>query len=248
MSAKRHVRFFLLRWHRRVGVVAALAVLVMVLTGIMINHSHDAGFDKSPLRSPVLLGLYGVSTEGPAVRYAAGRMSLFSWHGNLYADTREVGRCQRLLAVIASDQGFFAVCNDVLHLLSGSGELVDRLDKTRGFPDGVTGAGLVAGQPALRGNSGVWVIDPLTLDLTLQDESVPLVSAPEGVHDPEWARSIARQMVPSDITVERFLLDVHSGRFLGSFGPWILDAVGVLFFMLGASGFWLAIRRHRQGP
>ena len=47
------------------------------------------------------------------------------------------------------------------------------------------------------------------------------------------------------LPIERLLLDLHSGRFFGRFGPWVMDAAAVLIVLLGVSGTWIWLRRRR---
>jgi len=47
------------------------------------------------------------------------------------------------------------------------------------------------------------------------------------------------------LPVERVLLDLHSGRFFGRFGPWIFDTIAVLLILLALSGTWIWLKRKR---
>ena len=56
-------RAFLIRllwqWHRRIGVVACILVLILSITGILANHSSRMGFDRTPLSVQWILSSYG---------------------------------------------------------------------------------------------------------------------------------------------------------------------------------------------
>jgi hypothetical protein len=47
------------------------------------------------------------------------------------------------------------------------------------------------------------------------------------------------------LPVERVLLDLHSGRFFGSLGPWFIDASAILLILLSLSGTWMWFKRQR---
>lgn len=60
---------------------------------------------------------------------------------------------------------------------------------------------------------------------------------------PQWSREAAltkkqrKQLVPllcSGVSLERVLLDLHSGRFFGSWGPYFVDALGLGLGAVGA--------------
>jgi len=45
---------------------------------------------------------------------------------------------------------------------------------------------------------------------------------------------------------ERVLLDLHSGRIFGRFGPWVMDLAALLLVFLAATGPWLWWRQRRK--
>jgi len=45
------------------------------------------------------------------------------------------------------------------------------------------------------------------------------------------------------LTVERVLLDLHSGRILAAAGVWLMDVVAVCMIVLALSGLILSLRR-----
>jgi uncharacterized iron-regulated membrane protein len=47
------------------------------------------------------------------------------------------------------------------------------------------------------------------------------------------------------LPLERVLLDVHSGRILGAWGVYLVDAAAVLFLGLVLTGLWMWSRRPR---
>ena len=59
MRRLRRLVGFLWHWHRRVGVLAAFFVLVLVVTGILLNHSSELRLDRSFVDWPWLSEAYG---------------------------------------------------------------------------------------------------------------------------------------------------------------------------------------------
>ena len=51
-------RAFWLRWHRRIGVAAAAFLLLVAITGILLNHSRMLGLHHIYLDSPWVLSAY----------------------------------------------------------------------------------------------------------------------------------------------------------------------------------------------
>ena len=58
---RRHPRLvnWLWRWHRRLGLAAALFVLLLAGSGILLNHTADLGLERRFIDWPLLHRLYG---------------------------------------------------------------------------------------------------------------------------------------------------------------------------------------------
>ena len=54
-------------------------------------------------------------------------------------------------------------------------------------------------------------------------------------------------LLAQGLSLERLLLDVHSGRIFGRYGPWVVDAAAIALLMLGLSGVWIYVRSIKQG-
>ena len=53
------------------------------------------------------------------------------------------------------------------------------------------------------------------------------------------AEQILAQYRGSDLTWERVWLDIHAGRFLGAWGPWVMDFAALCFLLLAISGMYM---------
>lgn len=48
------------------------------------------------------------------------------------------------------------------------------------------------------------------------------------------------------LTVDRVLLDIHTGRFFGSYGHYVMDIAAILFLILSVTGFYMWYRRYSE--
>jgi hypothetical protein len=55
----------------------------------------------------------------------------------------------------------------------------------------------------------------------------------------ERLRELGRDYRGRVLTLERLMLDLHSGRLFGLGGTWLMDIVAALLVILAASGMWL---------
>ena len=68
MTGRKPKRFTAFLWHRRIGLTAIILVIVLAVTGIMLNHTEALKLDETYVESATLLGWYGFEPEGEAVR------------------------------------------------------------------------------------------------------------------------------------------------------------------------------------
>lgn len=238
--AKTHLRIFLLRWHRRLGIVSALFVLLLAVTGLLLNHTHELGLDRMPLESAALRKLYGVAPVSapeagvPGLAQALPGGELTARGGRLRMGQRDIGDCPRLVGIVERAGQVLAVCSNRLWLLTPDGQVIDQADSVRGVPEGLSAVAEGEGQVLLRAGEDSLAVD--LSDLSLK----PAVPVP-GL---AW-REAAPVATDPDLDWEQVLLDLHSGRLFGRAGVILMDAMALLFIALAVSGLVMWRRRHR---
>lgn len=227
-----------MRWHRRIGIVSALFVLLLAITGILLNHTHELGLDRKPLENAALRSLYGAvpdaAPQGLVHGLAAGE--LYAAGGRLRVGDRDLGDCPQLVGVVERAGQVLAVCSNRLWLLTPNGEVIDQADSVRGVPEGLSAVAEAQGQVLLKQGGQSFAVD-------LGDLSLKPTLAGAGV---DWSGALAPAAAPADLDWEQLLLDLHSGRLLGAWGVWLMDAMALLFIVLAVSGLFMARRRHRR--
>lgn len=240
-SAKRLSRsngIALARWHRRFGIAAALVVVWLALTGVLLGHTDDFGLDKRYLSTAWLLDWYGIPVP-PVVGYQAGEDWLLQAGERLYFNDNPLpGEFGRFAGIAAFGGHLIAAAGMQLLVLTHSGEVVEVLGQAHGVPGTLQAIGVRKGRLVVRTERGYYAAgeDLLTwqrlpsLDLAWSQPR----EAPTALH-----RRVARDYRTRLLTFERLVLDLHSGRLLGRFGVLAFDVAAVAFMVLAATGIWL---------
>ena len=203
------------RGHRWVGVSLLVFVLFLAITGITLNHSADLGLDRRYVSWSWILDAYGM---GPPEPYA-GRVMLGS------------------LAVVGDGKR--------VHVLLASGELVESIDLGASLPGSIGRVGRVDDRAVLQSGGSLYRSD--------EDVTVFEAWAEGAASDVSWSAEVEPDAAGLEalqtawrgrgVTVERFLLDLHSGRILNFPGTLLMDIVAACLILLGVSGLVLARRR-----
>jgi len=242
------LRFFW-TWHRRVGIVAALLVLVLSVTGLALNHTERLGLDERFATAGWLLDWYGIRAPDVSVTYTAGGSRVTLLGDRLYLDAGVLpGHFGRLAGAVAS-AGFIAVAADgEILVLTPDGQLVDRMGAESGIPPDVDALGLGPdGAVFLRAGEAMYSarIDTLDWSRSPDDDTGIRWSAPGSLPAGEF-EALQADFRSRILPVERVILDVHSGRIAGKFGTLLMDGAAVLLLLLALTGSWLWLRRRGQ--
>ena len=235
------------RLHRRTGVCAALVVLILVLTGILLNHTDQLHLNRRFLQYEWLLNLYDIHLPENIGSYRAGDHWVSLLGDQLFLDDRPLAeRADKLGGALLADQGVFVATDRALLLYTRTGELVERKPITRqryGQMLAIAPA-KVAGRVLLELDNAVYQVDTNTFESEPVQNGFTEWVQPETLPT-EMRNAIARSYRGIGLPIERVLLDVHSGRILGRWGPYVVDAFALLFLGLAGTGVWMWWRSHR---
>jgi uncharacterized iron-regulated membrane protein len=140
-----------------------------------------------------------------------------------------------LIVSVEIEQLLVALCSKELLIIDHNGDLVERISVGSGIPSGVT-----ALAPADKG-----LVFRVGQELRLFNldrlESSPWSAGAESI---EWNNSQPLpaylldqlQISAPEFNLERLILDIHSGRILGSWRQLVMDLVAILILVLAVGG------------
>ncbi|MCW8196193.1 PepSY domain-containing protein [Proteobacteria bacterium 005FR1] len=246
------LRFLLWRWHRRIGLVSAAFVLLLAVTGILLNHSDSIGLDEAPL-GPQWLNLFYSVDPPSATSFETGHSLITQWGARaLYRNGEPLSDCRgELRGVLDYYQYEVVACEqELIILLAESGAVVERVDPVRGLPAPVERLGMCPAGVCVQSGEQIRQLDADEVTWTpVAVSAVSRWSTP--VPTPDVVRDeLVSQHVGQSISWERLLLDLHSGRLLGSWGVYLMDLMAVFFILLAGTGIvvWLLARRGGTKP
>ena len=232
-------------WHRWLGVASALIVLMLAITGILLNHSHDFGLDRRFVRSGWLLDWYGIRGTAPTRGYKADNHWISVSDGELFLDAQPLAALDSPLQAGLECGGLIiAAGRNTLLLVSPDGELVERLDAEslpgliRSAACDVNGIILDTERGHFQGTTELleWkVYSGKPAPSTATDQPLPGTTAVK-IAEAGRARSL---------NWERVMADLHSGRIFGHIGTLAMDFAAIGFMVLSLSGLWLWARHLR---
>lgn len=237
------------RLHRSLGVVAALFVVFMVISGLALNHAATLGLARHHVSSTGLLDWYGVKGPEQIRSYKANEHWVSFAGSQLYFDDKVVTTLTGGIGAVTTGSFIVVAGARELVLLDTRGHLVERVAWGGDQQDVIEAVGKSREGPVLIRSAGqLWVTDADLLDWE------PLTAA---LSPPQWSLSvtgpddfqqvIARHYRGQGLNLERILLDLHSGRIFGRTGVLVYDLLALAIGFLAISGLWLWFRTRRNG-
>ena len=246
----RHLR----EWHRKLGIIAAFFIIFLSITGVALNHTTTLSLAHKPISNTWLLDHYGIAPPNDIRLYQQSSLRVtdnFVWlEGKLLlesaADIVSAGAMSVKVSNDTTVDVFVVASQTHLYIYNNEGEILDQLGVEAGIPEGIEALSIDNDKVIVKTSSGYYqsdsdffdwqAISPLMEPLWIRAQSVSLLQ--------EQQASLAYRS--QFLTLERIILDAHSGRILGLFGVLFMDAVAILLILLSLSGVYIWIRYARS--
>lgn len=229
------------RWHRRIGLAAALFLAWLALTGIAIHHAASLGLDAMSLRSPWLLKHYGLY-EHPAAGFESAGHRLIASEAGAVLDGRTLEPPLIGVRGFAVAAGMlFVATGDGIELLTIAGERIETLRPPVLPVSSVSRIGIAGDEVVVEGQDG-------RIFASVDGDNWAAVPD-DAATRAQWSQP---QTLPryegeaATISASQVLLDAHSGRLFGRLGPYFVDIVGGLAILLALTGVWVWWRSPRR--
>ncbi len=244
------LRLMFWRWHRRMGLAAAIFILLLSITGILLNHIDKFTWAKQPLKSSLLLAVYGVELPRLTSFAVDGHWISHAGGDYLYLDERDLAYCHGnglgLAGAVVYQQLWLVACGGELILFTPQGDVVERLGASYGVPQPLQGLGHCGDSVCLQAGDRYYLLDIEQLNWPQWDAALGSFNAVTARELPAHQRqALEARLLAGSISWERLLLDLHSGRFF-QLGPWLMDLVGLFLIALAITGItmWYSGRRR----
>lgn len=234
----------IVKWHRAVGMVSAVFVLLLALTGMMLNHTDALGLSQRYVQSSMLQGWYGMAAPEVRKSYPVGDAWVTQLEDRLYYNERELdGHYAALQGAIAVGDEVVVALTDGILLLDRQGNIVEEVHAPRGLPT-LRAIGEWKGKVIIQGEGEQRVADQalMTWSRTTAHEDVRWSTAtPPPV---VLGLAIRQHYQNKMLNTERVVRDIHNGRILGRWGAWLMDGMALAFIAMVLTGTWMWWQRR----
>jgi uncharacterized iron-regulated membrane protein len=244
MSRLHRAMRFTRHWHARCGVLVSIFFLTLATTGVALNHTEALNLSRKPVSAPWLMHWYGVKAESapPAYPLGQGYFAGNAQHWVMDGKILPVAPEAVVGAVEAGGVRYLASAS-ALYLYQPDGTLIEKLPASAlpGTPIGRIGA--AEGGVLIAAPRGVYASEdgldwrPADAQAAVWSQSRPL---------PVNMQAHVNRLFAPSLPLERILLDLHSGRIFGRYGPLLMDLAALMLMVLSLSGVWIYLRSLKK--
>lgn len=239
-----------LRWHRRIGLCAALFVVFLALTGLLLMNSDGLGLPHAQVSNRWLLDWYGIRPPPPPAGVTVAGHWVTQFGSRIYLDTHELdGVTGTLLGAFADDERadeLQVYTEQALVLVSPDGEVLERIGTEAGLPADLSAAGQDAqGRVVLRASAGDYTYDSTLGEFTAFADTASVHWPSPQTPPASIVDALTRTWRGEGLPLERVILDLHSGRLFGRVGVLAINLASVGLVVLACTGLMVWLRRRR---
>lgn len=235
------------RFHRLVGVASLVFLVLIAISGLLLNHADDLGLGNRRAASPLLLKVYGIESPPIVSSFSASGLTFASTPSALYANGRELlVTTAPLRGAVAGPGSVIVATAEEILVTTPDGMLIERFDPDISGP--LLQLGASPSHFVLRTSASTYALDAegMTVSELIRDDGDVAWSLPSDPSD-EQVERIALAAIGSSLSWERVLADLHSGRILPSVGRYLADITALCLLYLSVTGAIMWFRLQRNG-
>lgn len=220
-------------------------VLLLAITGIFLNHTEQLKLDGRFVQNVFILNWYNIRPPQAPSSFKIGENWITRIGERLYFNKRELDQTSDTLWGVGEQQEMIVLAlEDKLLLLSEDGQLIEKLSGYDGVPAGITAIGMNEYEElVIRAAHGDYLSDLNALAWDDYEELAAVWSS-EATIPAQLEQELLSLYRGKGLSLERILLDLHSGRLLGNAGVFIVDLAALFFVFLALSGSWMWLRKR----
>lgn len=235
---------FARHWHARCGVLLSIFFLLLAGTGLALNHTEALDLARTQVSATWLMRWYGVKAEAAPPGYLLGQGYFVGSRQRWVMDGRTLPVApEPVLGAVEAGGVRYLASTAALYLYQPDGTLIEKQSGST-LPDApIRRIGVADELVLIEVPHGIYASAD-GLDWRLHAPAAVNWARPQPL--PAAAQAQANRLFAPSLPLERILLDVHSGRILGRFGPLLMDLAAVALMVLALSGVWIYLRSLKK--
>jgi hypothetical protein len=228
-------------WHRRLGVFSAVILIVISVTGVVLNHNSSLGLDNKFTQNSMLLKRYGLEPSGEIVTYLLNENIISYMEGAIFQNGEVIGDSETVIGVESMGRFWLSATSSTIQMWSRDNKAIELLKSESLPPSSITRMGKVENILIVETESGeLYEADQNLLSWKMVTPGEQEVLWSEKINTPEEIKEkILENYRGQGLTLYHVILDLHTGRFFGSWATLVYDLAAIALILLSISGLYI---------
>ena len=234
-------------WHRSMGVMAAFFLLLLTVTGVLLLQTDQLRLASRYVDNPSLLNWYGLQPASPPASYPVGARWVAQLGRQLFLNEVAISHTDEVLvgAALVNEEILIATARTLLLVTTGgevAEKIIPRLDADAFFKQLGTRAD---GALVLETARERYVFEATSGEIRPDNAAGTVRWHTAAPPPPALRGALEERYRGQGLSLERVLLDLHTGRIFGKVGVALINITSLLLIVLIISGTLLWWRRRQ---
>ena len=227
------------RWHRTIGISCVIFIILLTISGILLNYTEQIGLNTIHITNKRLLDWYNIRAKS-SKSFAIQSNWITQIGSQLYFNKTKIADhiTENLIGAVSTQDGIMIALGTTFLLLTDNGEIIEKITDLDCLPAPIKTIGTTSKGTIVRTTQGDYLID---LDMQhceradyLAIDIVHSLPPPKNLHT-----ELSQLYRSHGLSLEKLIIDIHSGRILGQAGILLVNLMALLFLILSMSGIYL---------
>jgi len=252
-------REFLLRIHRWIGLLAALFLVILSITGILLNYTSALKLDSTYIRNGFILKLYGMNpaNQGDVYQSPQNPKDTIAYVADsLFFNGTFIGKTSAPLGHLRLEDFNVLFTENEIYLISLENQLIESIkentlpySKLKSIalinPEGTESKTILIAEEGHFIADAYWLtFKPFMNNEGIEESAEALLGHPKS--DPSYIQSLMNDFQGEGVPLYRVLLDLHSGKLFSVPGQTIMNLSAISILVLITSGLMSWRKRKRR--
>lgn len=227
------------KWHRTIGISSAIFMILLATSGILLNYTEQIGLNTIHITNKRLLDWYNI--QAPSSKsFTTQRHWITQIGSQLYFNQSKIidHITENLIGAVSTQDGITIALDKTFLLLTENGEIIEKIPDLDCLPATRKSIGTATKGIIIRTTQGDYLIDLDQQHCDRTDHLAIDIARPSQLPPPLHAE-LTQLYRGHGLSLEKLIIDIHSGRILGQAGILLVDFMALLFLILSISGIYL---------
>ena len=230
-------RKFFRKLHRWIGITAALWLLLLASTGLLLQHSHDWALDQKYIKNQTILKYYGVGKQYLAF---GDKQQLLQIDQQVFInETPSIRIDKPIVSALYQPPNWVLATETDMLWLDNEGQIIQQYDSYDGIKTPIQKLGLLQGELYYQTPRGLYNLNESTISKSIKAN---IIWSKQNSNPSSKQKAIALSS-KDYLSYEKFIFDIHAGI---TTAPILNDIAAIALIMLSLSGILLFFRKSKN--